>query len=146
MRVREIMSPNPAFVGPGVSLVEVARLMKANNCGEIPVVDNDRVIGVVTDRDITCRVVAEGRIPGDVKAVDIMTRPVVTAMPDDTIDTAIRLMEKQQILRLPVVDRNGNIVGVLSQSDVVRNVPLAQAGELSRTLALRSRRRNANVL
>jgi YHS domain-containing protein len=91
------------------------------DCGEIPVVDGEaqRPIGVVTDRDIACRVVAQGRDPASLSARDCMTSPVVTVTPDTPIEECCRQMEARQIRRVPVVDEGGSCCGIVSQADLV---------------------------
>jgi CBS domain-containing protein len=93
--------------------------MAQNDCGEIPVVDpTDQIIGVVTDRDIVCRVVAEGKNPLAYTAETCMSNPVVTVRADATLDDVVSTMEKHQIRRVPVVDEKESCVGIISQADV----------------------------
>ena len=133
MRVKELMSPDPACCTRDTNLQEVARLMCDYDCGEIPVVDdrnNMRVIGVVTDRDITCRSVAKGKNPLEMTADTCMSSPVVTVTPDTTVDEACRLMEEHQIRRIPVVDPDKRCLGIVSQADVARNATPMQTAEV----------------
>jgi CBS domain-containing protein len=112
---RDVMTPNPVCCGPNATLDEVAKLMVANDCGEIPVVDAaEQPIGVITDRDIVCRVVAEGKNPMGYTVETCMSQPVVNASLDEVITT----MEKHQIRRVPVVDERGCCAGIVSQADV----------------------------
>ena len=121
MRVKEIMSTNPTCCGPETNLREVAEQMVTCDCGEIPVCDPQKhPVGVVTDRDIVCRLVAKGHNPQEASAEDCMSTPVVTTTPDTDIEDAARLMKEYQIRRLPVVDERGAIVGMVAQADVVR--------------------------
>src|SRR5437868_3928679 len=116
---RDVMTPDPACCAPTTTLDEVAKLMVQNDCGEIPVIDvTDQVVGVVTDRDIVCRVVAEGKNPMAYTAETCMSEPVVTVRIDATLDEVVATMEKHQIRRVPVVDERDACVGIISQADV----------------------------
>jgi len=100
-------------------------MMMQCDCGEIPVVDSResmRPIGVITDRDITIRVVAEGRNPLEMKTSDCMTQPCITVSADGSIMDCIQLLEKHQIRRIPVVDARGRCCGIVSQADVARRI------------------------
>src|SRR5262245_14784486 len=115
MQVKDIMTRNPACTTPDTKLQDVARLMVESDCGEIPVVENRRsmkLVGVVTDRDISCRVVAEGKNPLEMTAGDCMSSPCVTATPEMSLEDCCRLMEENQIRRVPVVDENGGCRGI----------------------------------
>jgi CBS domain-containing protein len=121
MQVREVMTPNPATCTAAASIREIALLMAEHDCGEIPVVDeNGKPAGVVTDRDIACRAVANGRDPERTTAGDIMTTPVLTARPDDSLESCLADMERHQIRRVPVVDADGSCCGMVSQADIAR--------------------------
>jgi CBS domain-containing protein len=122
MYVTEIMTPAPVTCGPDDKLDYAAKLMLNHDCGEIPVVDGPKVIGVITDRDITIRAVASGKDPHDVEVRSLMTQPVYTTGEFDSIERATDLMDRKHIRRLPVVDRNGRLVGILSKTDLVRQV------------------------
>lgn len=126
MQVRELMTDNPACCTPDTPLPEVARQMVEHDCGEIPVIDNPntrRPVGVVTDRDITCRTVAEGKNPLEMTAKDCMSTPVVTVTPDTSVDDCCKTMEDNQVRRLPVVDEAGGCCGMVSQADIARQAP-----------------------
>jgi len=143
MKVSEIMSGNPACCTPDTNLEEVARMMLDKDVGEIPVVESDqsrKPVGVITDRDITCRAVAKGRNPLELKADDIMTGSVVSVHPDATIEECCDIMEENQIRRLPVVDQNGDICGMVAQADIVRNTPEEKAAEVLRFISQPSAR------
>ena len=115
----DVMTPNPACCTPNTTLDDVAKMMARNDCGEIPVVDGaDQIVGVVTDRDIVCRVVAEGKNPMAYTAETCMSDPVVTVRADASLDEVLATMEKHQIRRVPVVDEHDCCVGIISQSDV----------------------------
>ena len=141
---RDVMTPNPACCTPNTSLDDVAKLMAHNDCGEIPVVDaSDQVIGVVTDRDIVCRVVAKGKNPIGHMAEECMTQPVVTVAANAPLAEVISTMEKHQIRRVPVVDERGCCAGIISQADVARsgreNVVAELVREVSRATTEPSR-------
>jgi CBS domain-containing protein len=138
-RAREVMTPNPACCTADMTLDEVAGLMVQNNCGEIPVVDStEHVIGVVTDRDIVCRVVALGKNPMAHTAGTCMSQPAVTVPMDASLDEIVSTMEEHQIRRVPVVDELGCCAGMVSQADVARIAPKAEVGELLREVSRES--------
>ena len=117
---RDLMTPDPACCSPDTTLEKIATLMVANDCGEIPILDRSgRPIGVVTDRDIVCRVVAEGKDPATVTAESCMSTPVVAVYDDAELDDVIDMMETHQIRRLPVVDADGCCAGIIAQADLV---------------------------
>jgi len=124
MTVSTVMTNCPACCTPNTSLVDVARLMVDNDCGEIPVVedmDTRKLAGVLTDRDIATRVVAAGKNSAEARAVDCMTRPAISVGPDTSLQVCCELMETHQIRRVPVVDESGSVVGIVSLADVVRS-------------------------
>ena len=101
---KDVMTPDPQCCSPETALNEVAKLMVDCDCGEIPVVDaSNRLIGVVTDRDIVCRVVAKGKNPSSATAQEAMSQPVVAVTRDTTLDEIVAVMEENQIRRVPVV-------------------------------------------
>ena len=122
MDIRSVMTANPATCARDATLQDVARLMQRNDCGEIPIVDeNRRPIGVITDRDIAVRAVAEGTDTRNASAADYMTAPVATVREDGTLDDACRVMEQSQIRRVVVVDRDGCVAGIVAQADIARS-------------------------
>jgi len=124
MQVREIMTTNPACCTADASLEEVAKAMVEHDCGEIPIVrsSSDRsLLGVVTDRDIVCRLVAQGRNPVDEAAEACMSSPVVSVRESTPIEECARLMEDKQIRRVPVVNGGGMVCGIVSQADIAKN-------------------------
>ncbi|HSP71217.1 MAG TPA: CBS domain-containing protein [Gaiellaceae bacterium] len=129
LQVREVMSAQPATVAPSTAVVEAARLMKQHDVGSLPVVEGGRLSGMITDRDIALRVVADGRDPDGVTVADIASGDLATIRPDQELDDALRLMAKQQVRRLPVVE-NDRLVGILAQADVARTADDARAGDL----------------
>lgn len=136
MEVRQIMTKDPACCAPESNLQEVARLMADNDCGEIPVVDERRrPKGVVTDRDIACRAVAEGRDPRQTSARDVMSTPVITVTPEESVEHSLELMEQNQVRRLPVVDESGACCGMVAQADIARRSSERDTGELVRDVS-----------
>jgi CBS domain-containing protein len=136
MQVREIMTENPVCCSPESSLQNVAKLMAEHDCGEIPVLDEQRrPVGVVTDRDIACRAVAQGRDPSQITARDVMSEPVVTVTPEDSVEECCQRMEENQIRRLPVVDEAGACCGMISQADIARQAPEHELAEVVRDVS-----------
>jgi CBS domain-containing protein len=116
-KVREVMTTGVSTVSPSTKVGEAARQMRDLNVGSLPVVDRQELVGIVTDRDITIRVTADGLNPDEVMVKDVMTSNPTTISPDQTVDEASRVMSRQQIRRLPVVE-NGKLVGILALGDV----------------------------
>jgi len=138
MQVKEIMSVNPVRCTPETPLQNVARLMVEHDCGEIPVIVNWETgmpIGVVTDRDITCRAVAEGRNPLEMTARDVMSSPVVTVTPETDVNECCRIMEENMIRRIPVVDQNGVCCGLVSQADIAVRGTEEETAEVVRSVS-----------
>ena len=143
MNARDLMTPDPACCTRDTPLQEVARMMVRHDCGEIPVVegqDRKKVVGVVTDRDIVCRAVAEGKSPADVKVEAVMTSPAITVTERAGSDEVTQTMESHQIRRVPVVDQNGTLCGMVAQADIARRLPRQETGELVRDVSARSSR------
>jgi CBS domain-containing protein len=124
MRVNDIMTADPTCCSSSTMLGEIAEMMVAEDCGEIPVCDEGgKPIGVVTDRDIVCRLIDKGKNPLEMKAEDCMSSPTITATANMAIEDCARLMEQYQIRRLPVVDESGRCCGVVAQADLARKGP-----------------------
>lgn len=115
--IQELMTPDPVALQATSTVAEAARAMRDGNVGDVIVVDNDVVCGIVTDRDITVRATAEGRHPSEVKLADICSRDVTSLAPTDSIDDAVRLMREKALRRLPVVDGD-KPVGIVSLGDL----------------------------
>jgi CBS domain-containing protein len=126
--IREVMTPSPETVEAGATAVEAARLMKRADAGMIPVVQDQRLVGTVTDRDIAIRVVAEGRDANATTVGEIASKDVVTIGPDQDIAEALGLMASNQVRRLPVVEGD-TLIGVVAQADVARNADERRVGE-----------------
>ena len=133
MRIEEVMTRQPVCCTPETGLREVAQLMVEHDCGEIPIVQSTaapRVLGVVTDRDIVARLVAQGRNPLDLQAGTCMSQPVFTVRTDQSIEECIGVMEAHRIRRVPVVDAAGLMRGIVSQADIAQHASKASTGEL----------------
>jgi CBS domain-containing protein len=133
MKISEIMTRAPACAVPESPLEEIARLMVQKDCGAIPIVEDResrRLVGVVTDRDITCRSLANSRDPMDLTANDVMTTILFTVAPDATLEECCELMEKNQVRRMMVVDDSGACVGIVAQADIARVAPENKTAEL----------------
>jgi len=118
--VRDVMTPNPQCLSEKDTLRDAARIMKEQDTGVVPVVDGKKVIGLITDRDIVVRCIAEGKNPMDTRVGDAMTKSVRKVKEDATINEVLTMMSSAEIRRLPVVDRNDDLVGIVSIGDVAR--------------------------
>jgi len=136
MQVEDLMTREPACCSPETPLPEVARKMVTHDCGEIPVVDAQRKpVGVVTDRDIATRTVAQDRNPLELTARDCMSSPVVTVTPETSVEDCCRTMEEHQVRRVPVVDEDGGCCGMVAQADVADHAPSKQTAEVVREIS-----------
>ncbi len=128
--LQDIMTRNVVTVSPKQTVQEAADLMSQYNVGFIPVVENGRNVGIITDRDITLRLTAKGQDASAATVESIMTRDIVTASPHMDVHEAARLMAEKQIRRLPVVDQNNQLCGVVALGDLaVRDIYQDEAGE-----------------
>jgi CBS domain-containing protein len=118
--IREAMTTQPKSVESSTSAVDAARLMDAENVGSVPVVEDGRLVGMITDRDIAIRVVGGGKDPQSTTVGEIASRELVTVDPQQDLDEALRLMAQHQVRRLPVVEEDGRLVGIVAQADVAR--------------------------
>jgi CBS domain-containing protein len=133
---RDFMTSDPACCRPHTMLDQVAKMMVQYDCGEIPILDiTDRPIGVVTDRDIVCRVVAERKNPMAHPAETCMSEVVVTVRADSPIREVLSTMEQHRVRRVPVVDASGCCIGIISQADVASLARAGQVGELVREMS-----------
>jgi CBS domain-containing protein len=133
---RDLMTPDPACCSPHTTLDQVAKMMVLNDCGEIPVIDSsNKPIGVITDRDIVCRVVADGKNPMAHTAEQYMSQPVVTVPADAAIDDVVTLMEKHQMRRALVVDEDGCCIGIIAQADLAWTDDAHDVAELVREVS-----------
>ena len=125
MKCREVMTDNPVCCLPDDSVSQVARLMRRERIGPVPVVGNDQtreIVGIVTDRDLAIKVVAEARDLNRTTVGDVMTHTIVVCRDDDDLSSAIAAMEEYQIRRIPVIDQGDRLVGIISQADVAIRV------------------------
>jgi len=118
--IRDAMTADPTTIDPTTSATEAARIMKSQDVGSLPIVENDRLVGVVTDRDLAIRLLAEGK-SGDTAVGEIASKDVVTVDPQQTLEEATRLMAEHQLRRLPVCEEDGKLVGILAQADVAQS-------------------------
>lgn len=139
MLIKDVMTASPTCCKPTDKLDTVAKLMLDHDCGEIPVCDGTRLVGVITDRDITCRAVAVGKTPANVPASEVMTRDVHTIGQDDKVEQALEVMETKLVRRLPVVDYGGRIVGIVSQADLVAKAPMLKVARTIRSVSKKTR-------
>tara|TARA_B100002049_G_C16014846_1_gene347508 strand:- start:200 stop:634 length:435 start_codon:yes stop_codon:yes gene_type:complete len=130
MQVQEIMTSNPTCCGPDASVQEAAKLMKDNSVGSIPVVnDAGEPVGIVTDRDICCGAVAQGK-GTDTRVSDVMSKDVLTAAPDEDVESCCNKMEEKQVRRTVVTDDAGKCCGIVAQADVAREADGKETAEL----------------
>jgi CBS domain-containing protein len=129
-RIRELMTESPRTVSSDATVVEATRVMRDDDVGLVPVVDGDRLVGTVTDRDIAIRVVAEERDPSSTTVREIASTDLVTIDPEQELGEALRLMAQHQVRRLPVVEEDGRLVGIVAQADVARHGDDTQTGQV----------------
>jgi len=128
--IKDVMTSNPCSIDAEKSVAYAAKMMREEDVGLAPIVEGDKLIGMLTDRDIAIRVVAEGSNPEQVKVADVASKQVVTIDPQQDLDTALRIMAKHQVRRLPVVEEDGKLVGVVAQADIAREGDDMQTGKL----------------
>ena len=129
-RIREIMTSNPSTIEPDKTVIDAARIMKQEDAGVVPVTENGRLTGMVTDRDIAIRVVAEGKDPESTPVREVASKDLVTVDPQQDLDEALHLMAQHQVRRLPVVEEDGRLVGVIAQADVARRGDDTKTGQV----------------
>jgi CBS domain-containing protein len=129
-RVDQMMTPNPKAIEPSASVVDAAKLMRTQNVGSLPIVQDNRLVGMVTDRDIALRVVADGEDPNATPIGTIASSNPVTVTPEANLDDALNLMAKHQVRRLPVVQNGGRLVGIVAQADVALEGSDKSTGEV----------------
>ena len=118
--IRDAMTPNPTTVEPSTTVREAAQKMKSEDVGSLPIVEGNRLVGVVTDRDLAIRVLAEGK-DAETAVSEIASKDVVTVDPQQGLEEAARLMAEHQVRRLPVCEEDGKLVGVVAQADVAQS-------------------------
>jgi len=115
----------------------VATMMLDHDCAAIPIVRSGEVVGIVTDRDIACRAVARGWNAAELPAAAVMTAPLVAVHPDETFDDAVQVMKENRVHHLPVIDEEGRLLGIVSQSDLGRRMTNRELGQLARETSVR---------
>jgi CBS domain-containing protein len=131
MDIRSVMTSDPTTCTPDATLQQVAQMMKQHDCGQIPVVDQQRQpVGVITDRDIAVRAVAEGSDLANATAGDYMTSPVTTVRDNSNLNDVAKLMEQNQIRRVVVVDQQGCVAGIVAQADIAMAGPDGKTAEV----------------
>ena len=135
MLVREIMTKGIRIAEPDEKLPHAAKKMRTQNIGALPVIEDRELIGMVTDRDIAIRVVGENKAPADVFVRDIMSEECFWCAENETLEDAVRVMEQNQVRRLPVMNDNNDVVGMLSLEDVALHAPASLTGEVLKAVA-----------
>jgi CBS domain-containing protein len=128
--IRDLMTKNPCSIDADKPVAYAAKMMRDEDVGLAPIVEGQKLIGTLTDRDIAIRVVAEGKDPQSTTVREVATTRLVTIDPDQDLDEALKLMAKNQVRRLPVVEEDGKLAGVVAQADVARHASDQQTGEV----------------
>jgi CBS domain-containing protein len=128
-QIRDVMTTNPTTVERSTSVLEAAKVMAGEDVGPLPVTEGGRLVGIITDRDVVVRVLAEERDAQATTVGDICSSDLVTVTPEDELDQALRKMASAQVRRLPVVEGD-RIIGIVAQADVARQAPEQQTGEI----------------
>jgi CBS domain-containing protein len=137
--IREAMTENPRSIGASASVVEAARLMREGDIGSLPITDGDTLVGMITDRDITTRVVAEAADLATTSVGDVYSQDLISVEPHKDLEEAVRLMARHQVRRLPVVE-DGKLVGIVAQADIALTLTEDEqkTGELVEAISERS--------
>jgi CBS domain-containing protein len=128
--IKDTMTSNPCSIDADKPVSYAAKMMRDEDVGLAPIVEGDRLVGTLTDRDIATRVVAEGRDPESTMVREVASRDVVTVNPEQGLDEALSLMAEHQVRRLPVVEENGNLVGVVAQADIAEHADPSATGRM----------------
>jgi CBS domain-containing protein len=128
-RVRDAMTEDPRSIAASEPVVDAARLMREQHVGSLPVTDNEKLVGMITDRDITTRVVAEAADPKTTSVGEVYSRDLISVEPDQDLDEALQLMARHQVRRLAVIE-NGSLVGIVAQADIALRENEQKTGEL----------------
>ncbi|HEX7076293.1 MAG TPA: CBS domain-containing protein [Hyphomicrobiaceae bacterium] len=135
MKVSEVMHPGVHWVEPGTPILEIAKLMRDQDIGSLPVGENDRLVGMVTDRDIVCRGLAEGFDCSTMTARDVMSSGIIYCRDSEELEDAVRIMEQHEVRRLPVINDQKRMVGILSLGDISHAAPRQVSGEVLQSVA-----------
>lgn len=127
--IKEVMTRDVRACEPNATVAEAAKVMAQEDVGPVPIVEDGRLVGIVTDRDIAVRVVAEGRDPNATTVREIASTELVTVTPDDDLDEALNLLAERQVRRLPVVEGD-RLVGIVAQADIARLGKDKKTGEV----------------
>jgi CBS domain-containing protein len=128
--IREVMTSKVCSIDAEKPVAYAAKMMRDEDVGLAPIVEGDRLVGTLTDRDIAIRVVAEGRDPESTSVREVASTDLVTVDPQQDLDEALRLMAEHQVRRIPVVEEDGRLVGVVAQADIARQADDRQTGEV----------------
>jgi CBS domain-containing protein len=128
--ISEFMTSELCTIDADKSVAYAAKMLRDEDVGLAPIVEGDRLVGTLTDRDIAIRVVAEGRDPDSTTAREVASTELVTLDPQQDLDEALRLMAEHQVRRLPVVEEDGRLVGIVAQADIARQQNDAKTGEV----------------
>ena len=134
-KIRDVMTTRPRSVTPDTPLATVAEVMATEDVGSVPVVEGDRLVGMVTDRDIVVRAIAKGKDPRGMPAHEAASRELVVLQPEEDLSDALQLMAQHQVRRLPVVEDGERLVGVVAQADVARDAKEKETGELVQVIS-----------
>jgi CBS domain-containing protein len=137
-KIRDYMTTHVETLDPDWTVQEAARKMKDHDFGFLPVTENGRCVGVLTDRDVTLRVIAEGRDPVRTLVRDVMSRDVIASREDDELETVYELMKERQLRRLPVVDAQGKLAGMITLARIAREQGEEAAGEILKEVVVPS--------
>jgi len=138
MQVKEIMTLNPAVCEPATPIQDVAFMMVEHDCGAIPVVDSldsKRPVGIITDRDVVVRLIANGKNPLDVKVQDCLTAPVIAVSADEDVHEVVEMMKEHQIRRLVVLDNQHQVCGIVAQADIAKMATEEEVVEVVREVS-----------
>jgi CBS domain-containing protein len=135
MKVKDVMHRGAEWVEPHTPITEIARIMRDDDIGAVPVGADDRLVGMVTDRDIVVRGLTANRDCREVTAEDVMSKPIIYARTDEDVEDALHIMEKNHIRRLPVIDENKRLAGMLSLGDISAKAGRDLTAEVVRSVA-----------
>ena len=135
MKIKDVMHSGVTWVAPSTPLAKIAKDMRDQDIGAVPVGENDRLVGMITDRDICCRGLAAGRDVSSMTARDVMSKPIVCCKADDDIGEAVRLMGTRKIRRLPVINEKKRMVGMLSLGDIWQKVTGDLSGDMMKAVS-----------
>jgi CBS domain-containing protein len=129
-KVRDVMTRNPCVIDADQPAAHAAKMMRDENVGLAPIVEGEKLVGMLTDRDIAIKVAAEGKDPQSTTVREIASTRLITLDPDQNIDEAMRLMAQHQVRRLPIVEEDGRLVGVIAQADIAEHASAKDTGKV----------------